>query len=225
AQTLAVAPGSSDQNHQQITGFGPSNFDVAGTEFIKFTGSNGNDKLVVSPGTGDQTIRVDNSAEAFTDRITADSLPLVLFQGLQTLEVQSQFGGPTLGTVVATFAPASFGGAVNYFANLDTSDTLVIEGTDETNAFTAFRPSLGPVAVFTAGAPIVTAIAPVGRLQVNALGGADSLVVNDFGGPILTPITYDGGTGVDSLTIAGGTASSDLYAPGPVLGSGSSTIN
>src|SRR6185503_7202220 len=55
--------------------------------------------------------------------------------------------------------------------------------------------------------------------------GADSLVVNDFGGPILTPITYDGGTGVDSLTIAGGTASSDLYAPGPVLGSGSSTIN
>ncbi len=63
-----------------------------------------------------------------------------------------------------------------------------------------------------------------GRIQFDTLGDDDTLIVDSSGGGIPVPIAYDGGTGSNALTLQGGTALTDTYAPGPNVGSGTSTL-
>ena len=67
-------------------------------------------------------------------------------------------------------------------------------------------------------------LASLTQINVNGLGGNDTLIVDSSNGGIPVPIAYDGGTGSNALTLQGGTALTDTYAPGPNVGSGTSTL-
>jgi hypothetical protein len=151
---VGIAPDAVHSDDQDITGLGAT-IDVMGIELITLDGVDDADTLVVDPGWGDRTVRVDNSAIAGADRVTSDSLPQIEFVGLDTFRVTPSGAGND----VVTFVTRNLEGALNYEASLDDVDTLVIEGSDgATDVYRLTRPAAGSVEIEDADGATVTEI-------------------------------------------------------------------
>ena len=220
AETVTIAPDATNPTEQDVTGLGAS-IDVSGVELIRYTGDGGDDTLRVVPGAGDHAVRVDNGPEPLTDRVTSDALPEIHFTDLLNFVVDED---SQIGNIVATFVTGSLAGAINYQTILDGEDTLVIEGSDgAADNFRVSHPVGVPVVAVTDVASGVTVTdlgtgvpSPLGRLQINTLGGDDMVTVDNSTGLINVPITYDGGSGSDTLLVTGTTAVQQVeYFPGP----------
>lgn len=238
ASTVTIAPDGVFNQQQDITGFGET-IDVSGVEQISYFGNENDDTLVVVPGEGDNTVRIDAASEssgAATDRVVSDSLPEIQFFVLDTfiLDADPAAGGAS-GSDIVTFKIAQLGGAApaNYQMRGDATDTLVIEGNDGSltgdDVFMVTNPAGAPsVAVSNNTLRTVTETSGnLGRLQINSLGGDDVVgVQTDAAIPsdvIGVPITFDGGGGSDELGVLGDPATAVdevIYTPGPAVTEG-----
>ncbi|MBW8885799.1 MAG: hypothetical protein JF612_13700, partial [Planctomycetia bacterium] len=191
----------------------------------------------MNTGNADDTAHV--SGGIGFDEVTSSSLPKIQFTGLNTFVLDVLNGLDT-----AIFDTGDLNGAVrsNYQVVTTPGDTLVINGFDSafpglgdnfvvTNpngglgdflAVTHVNSSFGPVTVTNTSAG-----APVGRLQINGLGGDDRVTV-DVSSPAsdvisTTAINFDGGDGLNQLTITGTPATSVdevIASYGPSVGEG-----
>jgi hypothetical protein len=237
AETITVQPNPYIDSETYITGTGVNqarNISTSGVERIYYLGT-GNDTLVVDPGQGTHSVRVD--AGRFTgwptqmpgpyDRVTSDSLPLVFGGNLETLRVAPAAGAP--GNVAVTFVTGDLTEAANYEAVLGGDDTLVIEGADgQGDRHTVTRPAVGAVRVqdTLSGVVVTETSGALGRLQLNTLGGDDVVTVDDSTGLISPLITVDGGTGSDALVVLGTVPVEQVeYLPGPAVTEGRLTYD
>ena len=253
AETITVTPNLYTAGETYIKGTGRdqlSTFSTMGVGRIYYAGSPNTDNfsddtLVVDPGQGTHTVRVD--AGRFTgsvasplvmpgpyDRVTSDSLPQVQGHALNTLRIAPVRIAPLLtGSVAATFVTRDLTEATNYEAALAVNDTLIIEGNDgsaDNYAVTAGASGASALAVTdgTSHRSVTATLATLGRLQINTLGGDDMVWVDVDNKDLITvPITFDGGTGSDLLTVRGKPAvdvnrvlvpftTNATYTPGPL---------
>jgi Ca2+-binding RTX toxin-like protein len=220
-ETVAIAPDGSNSDETDISGYAGVTINSRGFELVSYVGVSNNDTLIVNPGQGDHSVRVDNASLVGTDRVNSDSLPEIQFAGLNTFRVFEPTSG--LGSVSATFATSNLTAAQTYQTDLESESTLTIEGRDGLNDRLTVTHPAGNVAVLDElSAVTVTDISvsqPVGRLQLNTLGGDDRVKV-DVGGTALVavPIMFDGGANSDTLQVVG-TPSTGVtaatYSPGP----------
>ena len=204
AETITVTPNPYVVSETYIEGTGTTqtrNISNTGVERIYYLGADGDDTLVVDPGQGSHSVRVDAGrgtslpANMEYDRINTDSLPQVQANGLLTLEIAPNGAG----SVEATFVTGDLTQATNYYAVLDGNDTLVIEGNDGSNdEYTVTQPG-GVQVADTFGATVTETSGALGRLQINTLGGDDLVTVDDSSGLIVPLMTYDGGSGLRML--------------------------
>ncbi|MCY2991933.1 MAG: hypothetical protein NTY19_29250, partial [Planctomycetota bacterium] len=254
-EKITVTPNRWIDSETYILGTGPgatptSTISTSGVGRIYYLGSPtlGNnpvadDTLVVDPGLGTHTVRVD--AGRFTgstasplvmpgpyDRVTSDSLPQVQGHGLDTLQIAPvRIADAVTGSVAATFVTGDLTqAATKYEAALTVNDTLIIEGNDgSADNYTVTGASGTSALAVTFGTianpkSVTATLATLGRLQINTLGGDDKVTVDVGGTDLITvPITFDGGTGSDLLTVTGtpkveaGTfTTSATYTPGPL---------
>jgi len=231
-ETVTITPDAANSDDQDISGLG-ARIDAMGIELITLNGVNSADTLIVNPGRGDHTLRVDNASTNGVDRVLSDSLPEIQFTALSTFRVLQ----PTItaGSISVTFVTSNLQGAVNYETDLEPESSLIIEGRDGLDdIYTVTKPAAGNVAVRDEVSGVIvmdiTAFAAVGRLQINTGSGRDMVVVNvESSAPtesdvITVPIWIDGG-GVesDSLFVVGApaTALADAtYVPGPAPSEG-----
>ena len=209
-----------------LTGVGPD-FPIDGFEHVFFTNGGLNDTLIVDPGTGDHTVRVDRDALAGFDRVTSDSLPTVSFEDLSVFRLAPTVGGDD----VVTFATRNLVGADVYQTSLGATDTLVIEGSAGDGDDYRLSNSVGVsnVTVIDNNNPGFSLFNTTGTLAgivFNTLGGDDDLTVdvNSADSDVIdVPITFDGGNGSDLLTVTGAPATTVdevVYRPGPATDAG-----
>ena len=134
------------------------------------------------------------------------------------------------------FAVGTFGrGAwtvVNAIATIATPGVLLVEGDSdypgEVDTIRLVRDPSNPtfldVYVNSTTSFATYQLSTIQQINVNGLGGNDTLIVDSSNGGIPVPIAYDGGTGSNALKLQGGTDLTDTYAPGPNVGSGTSTL-
>ncbi|NLF09693.1 MAG: hypothetical protein GX594_17185, partial [Pirellulaceae bacterium] len=238
AETITVLPNPWIDSETYIQGTGVNqtrNISNSGVERIYYLGADGDDTLVVDPGQGTHSVRVDHGrAEGSLlypgpyDQVTTDSLPLVFGHALDTLRIAPATGAP--GNVDVTFVTGDLTEAAEYEAVLGDDDTLVIEGSDGANDdHTVSLPPIGSVQIVDngSGAQVTEISGDLGRLELRTLGGDDDVTVDvDSLTPsdvIGVPITFDGGTGSDLLTVTGNpvTAVDEvIYTPGPAITEG-----
>ena len=245
ADSVTIIPDAANPTEQDVTGLGAV-INVSGVELIRYTGTlsvagGTDDTLTVNPGSGDDLVRVESSVGGgAVDVVTTATLPKIQFTGLNTIIIDA-FGSDTV-----TFKTELLGGALpgNYRMLASILDTLIIEGSDGALAenFIVTNPTgadtvavTDTFAAFEAGVT-VTAVdtgTPLGRLQLNTLGGDDTVTVDvtdeagAANGIISVPITFDGGLGSDKLVVTGNPAANGetavanvTYSPGPSITEG-----
>jgi len=231
-ETVTIAPNATNSTEQNITGLGAT-INASGVELITYAGGDGaggpQDTVVVDPGAGDDTVRVQSGAPALnTDLVTSNSLPAIEFTGLDTFAVDANSSG---GMDEVTFVTRALQGATpaNYQVFGGSFDTLVVEGSDgAVDSYLVTSPASGSAAVsdLTSQSPnvTVTGTGNLARLQINTLGGDDTVTVDVGSTDIVpTPITFDGGGGSDTLFVSGTPATAvdeAIYSPGPAVGEG-----
>ncbi len=200
-------------------------------EMIAYLGRGSNDNLTVDLGDAATQARVDAgslTAGFPTDRLASDALPVIEFaDDTNQINNFTVLGGAGAAKAV-TFVTSAIGASANFFADLGPADTLIIEGSDAAaDNYTVDDPdgmgaNNGPRIVDNVSGVFVQevtgAAGPLGRLQINTLGGNDTVNVSVSNTDLLTvPIVYDGGTGADLLTVQG-TPATDVttvtYTPG-----------
>jgi len=172
------------------------------------------------------TVNVTNGAGAVTVSGTA-GLPNALVvtpTGLNSAQIQDN--GPALLLNVTTTGALTVQGAGGPL------DSVTINGTPGNDTMQLSGGPLAPQVAFLPTGSLKTINLSAGNTAALILAtgaGSDSVIVDSTAGPFTIPVTYDGGSGAtDTLTLqqnAGNPApTSDTYAPGPVAGSGSSTL-
>ncbi len=247
-EQITVTPNAYIDSETYIRGTGVTqdrNISTSGVERIYYVGADADDVLVVDPGQGTHTVRVDGGRFTGTpghaaplmdgpfDRVTSDSLPEVFGGALKTLRVAPATGAA--GNVAVTFVTGDLTQAANYEAVLGGDDTLVIEGSDGlgdeykvTKPTAAVAPFVVPGSVaiedLSNGVMVTEISNELGRLQINTLGGDDTVTIDVDATPLITvPITFDGGANSDLLQVQGtptGGAVSATYRPGPAVTEG-----
>ena len=212
---VTIAPDAFANDEQDVIGLG-AQIDVLGIEQIELVTAN---SLTVNLGDGDNTARVERGSDVSSlsaDLVTSDSLPRIQFADV----VEFNVNGGVDGSDAVTFVTRNLAGAIDYQANLDGSDTLVIEGADgATDNYTLSEPGAGEVQVDDGISAVQVIGTGMGRVQINTLGGDDEVTVDGTGGLIDALIGYDGGTGSDKLTVMG-TVTDATYSPGPAITEG-----
>src|SRR6185503_644610 len=137
-------------------------------------------------------------------------------------------GGTGSDTFVGNGGTDATGGG----AGSSVGDTILVSGTsgsdvislslDATGHLVATVNGLTTTYANFIGGPIASS--GIEEIRVHGLAGTDTLSVDSSNGAVPILINFDGGDDADSLTLTGGTASSDVYTPGPELGSGSSVL-
>ncbi len=139
--------------------------------------------------------------------------------------------GPLAGTVTATGLNTTFnfsnvlGGEFTIDPGSGGNNTVTVNGTTGDDNIAVDGNGANSISVFiNALAAVTINEGDTQSLVIEGGAGNDNLVVNSIVAPVTVPITYDGGSGQDSLTLTGGAATLDTYTPGPIAGSGNSTI-
>ena len=229
-RTVTIAP-EADAARQEITGAGAHAIRVSGVELVTCAGTDGDDTLVVAPGPGDDSVRVQGAADAPPgDVVLASSLPAIRFSDLSVFRLDLRASG---GLDVATFATGNLHGAdpAHYQFSATPGTVLVVEGDDAGAAtYTLANPGGGTtlrVTDGTSGVVLSDSADPddaPGRIEIYTLGGDDILTVDVDSSPLIAvPILYDGGSGRDSLIVTGAPAdavNSVTYSPGPAVNEG-----
>lgn len=228
ATAVGISPDAANSARQLISGIFTNHITLSGVEFIDYNGNSG-ETLTVDPGLGDNEVTVQRGNNTGHDQITADSLPLIEFGGVQTLLIDASSPGGDTVTFVTWFLTGAQAG--NYQMSGGSTDALVIQGVNggglANDKYTVTNPVTGPVAVTDNGpaTPVtVTAVnANLGRLVINTLGGDDEVTVNVNGTNLIsTPITFDGGGNSDTLYLTGtpSVATAGTYSPGAAITEG-----
>ncbi|MCO6458749.1 MAG: hypothetical protein J5I93_25865 [Pirellulaceae bacterium] len=223
AEDIAIAPAGAGQ---RVTGFDPGvPVDITGTEIIRFVGNGNDDSLTVNPGSGNDTVRIQN-ANPNTDVVQSSSLPNIEFTGMAAFELNANAGAGN-GSDTITIETRDLEGATasNYTVATDASDTLIIEGQGSNDAYNLDDPDgLGPQAAriidFNGNNVQVTVVSDdVGLVRFDTLGGADSLDVDVTNTNLL--VEYNGGAGTtDSLFVFGSGVTNQSYTVGPAVDEG-----
>lgn len=190
-ETVVIAPSTTHPAEQTVTGLG-SDITVSGMELIRYTGQDGNDTLMVNPGSGDHDVRVSAHESETTAQVTSDSLPEIRFTGLVTFTLSN--------TEAATLVAAGLDPDTDYvFTNLD---QVLVQGSEADDTVTAVGSD-----TLTLGTTSVT-LRSVDRLTLQTLGGNDDLVLTGF---TAASVIVQAGDGDDTVV---GTGGSDLIFGG-----------
>jgi uncharacterized repeat protein (TIGR01451 family) len=135
--------------------------------------------------------------------------------GTSTASIQDNGTGPWLAV--------STTGLLTVSGNAGDSDTVTVNGTAGNDAIVVAGSATNPTVTVNSLMPIVVDAADTSALVIASGKGTDTVTVNSTAGAVTIPVTYEGGP-TDTLALSGGTATSDTYTPGPVAGTGVSTL-
>jgi hypothetical protein len=114
-------------------------------------------------------------------------------------------------------------GTLTVGGNAGDFDTVTVNGTAGDDNIAVTGSATNPTVTVNALLPITVVAADTTSLVIASGTGTDTVTVNSAAGAVTVPVTFQGEP-TDSLFLTGGTADSDTYTPGPIAGTGFSTL-